>query len=81
MNNETFRPSILLSFEKKKSQKNNLKMVLIEDIANVDIQETGPRPDSGITSGPGLPGSPILQCYHNPPAELDPYIYVVLTSL
>ncbi len=71
----------LETFENRSRKKKILKMVHIEDIANVDIQETGPRPDSGITSGSGLPGSPILQCYHNPPAELDPYIYVVLTSL
>jgi hypothetical protein len=23
----------------------------------------------------------ILQCYHTPPSEMDPYVYVVLTSL
>ena len=51
-------------------------MVHIESIAAADSQETTvQRPDSGF------PGSTILHCDHNPPAELDPYIYVVLTSL
>lgn len=62
------------------------KMVHIENLTNVDIQETVVvKPvsgsTSGSTSGPGFPIKPILNCYHSPPAELDPYIYVVLTSL
>jgi hypothetical protein len=52
-------------------------MVHVEDPMNVDSQESIRNPDSGS----GFPLRPVLHCDHNPPAELDPYIYVVLTSL
>jgi hypothetical protein len=57
--------------------KKKVKMVHVEDPMNVDSQESIRNPDSGS----GFPLRPVLHCDHNPPAELDPYIYVVLTSL
>jgi hypothetical protein len=53
------------------------KMVHIENTTTSGNQEAAQVQDSGA----GFPDRPVLQCDHNPPAELDPYIYVVLTSL
>ena len=55
-------------------------MVHIKNMTSADSQKTVMRPDSGTTTGPLFPGKPVLNC-GDQPAELDPYIYIVLTSL
>lgn len=50
-------------------------MVHIEDL--MTATEVGQ--DSVLKTGSGFPIKPVLNC--DQPAELDPYIYVVLTSL
>ena len=73
-----FRSSDFVKSDSK-SQKSP-KMVRVQDtLTSTDSQDTVQNPDSG--SGSGFPIKPVLHCDHNPPAELDPYIYVVLTSL
>ena len=67
-------------FSKKKSQLKKVKMVHIKNMSSADSQETVMRSDSGTTTGPLFPGKPVLNC-GDQPAELDPYIYIVLTSL